>query len=234
MTQPGKRKNSDHELDLIGLRLSVGWNTVLLPFEQSKFISLLPSEGYVLTADFRQLAASGGASVEASGAIGRKGNTILFVDTGKLTLGIEAADARSMLDEFDRMEDLLRERLSFDSGASARFYELIAHILVWTDRSAIDTLRSLNLSGELVQPIADILGEGQISDVSLRLTPSDGTPLGPDWWDIHIEPSWRSPDRCFRCDVVYRRSNGQAVRKFAQDLERRVEEIFRFLEHRVG
>lgn len=234
MAETGSRKPTDYEIDLTSLRLSVGWKTVLMPFEQSKFVSSLPGEGYVLLEDVRQVPAAAGVSVEISGPLARKGTATVLIDTRRLTLGVECQDPRIAVDELTELEGLLERRLSFDSAEHARFYELVANIQAWTRRSPIGTFRSLQLADHLVTRLSGTIGAGPLRDVSLRLIPAEGTPLGVDWWDFQIEPSFRSPDRCFRFNTVYRRSVREPVMVMARNLEDLTMKTLQLLESSNG
>lgn len=223
-----------HEIEVLRLVLTVRWNTVLLPFEQPRFVSALPDEGYVLSEEVVRAGRPFGGAIEVSGRIARKGNTTLVMDPDKLTMGLESKSAESLVADFENLEELLRRQVFFDSARSAWFHEFVEQMLVWSDRSPIATFRSANIGGDLGGRLAGKAGFPNAANVSMRLAPAEGTPLDPYWWDIQIEPSFRSPERCLRFTVVYRSPQREEVMEFGRGIEKTALALIAELEGRNG
>lgn len=207
-----------HEILFSRLHLTVRWSTVLLPFEQVRLLPLLETDGYVMS---QQLIALGAAGVEVGGEIARKGASVLSMNLDKLSLALESSSPESLVAEFDLVEEMLWRGVGFSSSQHAQFYELIAQAIVNLDRSAIDLMRSLNLSSEVSDPLSEAFGVGSLRDVTLRLVSTEGTALGPDWREFQIEPSFRSQGG-LRVNVVYRSKERAPVVAFASSVEERV------------
>lgn len=229
MAQRRQPTKAEYDIDFARLHLSVRWDTVLMPFEQSKLLSLLPNEGYVLDESLRRLAPFG-AWQEASGPIARKGETTLIMNSDSLVLGIEARDENALVDEFNAIEEFLRQRLLFDSPRHALHYEFLAQMLAWTELNAIEVLRRLDLGNAVVSRISETLGIGPAHNLSLRITPADGVVHSANWWDFHIEPSFRSPQHCYRLAVVYRNAERQRVVDFAKGITDTIRNTLHLLE----
>jgi hypothetical protein len=224
--RPDQKK---YEVDFVQLHLSVRWNTFLLPFEQSKFISRLPDEGYVLDGRVRQTVL-GSPFQEASGTLARKGTTSLVMEMSTPTLGLNAENGQTLVEEFDLIEETLRKNLSFDSPQHASFYEVLASALVWTKQDALQVLRRLGSVQDITSRFAERTGMGPASNVAMRFVPAKGEMHSADWWDVHIEPSFRSPHQCYRVTVVYRHPERSEVIQVAENIVKVIEHSIESLE----
>lgn len=229
MTTRKEKGEEKYNIDLPYLQLSVQWNTILLPFEQSKFMSLLPDEGYIVD-EQANVPQTFGTYPEVSGLIARKGTASLTMETRKPTLGIKAEDGKSLVEEFDTIEEVLRNRLSFDSTAHASFYEVLVNALVWTNQDALAVLRVLGTAGSIASRFSEKMGIGPAVYGGLRLIPVTGEINSPDWWDIRIDPSSRSPHECYRVQIVYRNSERSKVTELTSGMEQFVHTLIELLE----
>ena len=228
MTTRDNVSQEKYDIDFLRLHLGVRWNTVLLPFEQRKFTSLLPDVGYVLDERVDQPLPFG-AYPEASGTIARKGTTSLTMDTSTPVLALEAKTGQSLAEEFDIIEEALKHELSFDSPEHASFYEIVAQALVWTKKDALAVFASLGTAESIASRFSEKIGIGPSANVTLRLVPASGEVHSPDWWEFHIEPSFRSP-QCYRVQIVYRDSERSKVIELAENLEQIINNFIALLE----
>lgn len=215
MTIRPKKDQDKYNIDLYRLHLSVRWNTFLLPFEQRKFISALSNAGYAPDEATMAL----GPSQESSGIIARKGRTALTMDTSKPTMGLEYPNGPSLVEEFDSLEQLLRNELYFDSTEHAYFYEVLANSQVWTKKDAISVLGKAGITQPVTIAFSEKTGMGPATNVSLRLVPVNAEVQSSDWWDVHIEPSFRSPHHCYHVHIVFRNPERDKVIELARDIE---------------
>lgn len=218
-----------YQIDFVQLHLSVRWNTFLLPFEQSKFISRLPDEGYALDERVRQTLL-GSPFQEASGTLARKGTTSLAMEMRTPTLGLDGENGQTLVQEFDLIEEMLRKNLSFDSPQHASFYEVLASALVWTKQDALQELRRLATVQAITSRFSEKTGIGPAANVALRFVPAKGEMHSADWWDVHIEPSFRSPHQCYRVTVVYRHPERSRVIQVAENIAKVIENSIESLE----
>ncbi len=222
-----------YEIDFLQLHLAVRWSALLFPFEQRKFISHLPDEGYTLVGQVsEQLRRPSpfGTFAEVSGEIARKGTTSLTMDTGTAVLALDAQNGRTLVEEFDLIEEMLRKNLSFDSPQRALFYEVITSALVWTKQDALQVLRRLALVQDITSRFSEKTGMGPAANVSFRFVPTLGEIDSADWWDVHIEPSHRSPHQCYRVTVVYRHPERSKVKQVAENIAKVIEDSIESLE----
>lgn len=218
-----------YEIDFVQLSLSVRWNTILLPFEQRKFTSILEDEGYILDERLTE-PSSFGSYPEFSGTIARKGITSLTMDTRRLILGLHAKTGQSLTEDLGFIEDILKSGVSFDSPQYASFYEVLANALVWTEQDALAVLRKAGASSPFASRFSETTRIGASSNVSLRLVPTDGETHSERWWEFQIELSPRSPHNCYRVQIVYRSPERSKVTDLTKDIERFIQTSIELLE----
>jgi len=188
------------KIDVLRLHLSVRWEGFLMPFEQHKALSLLPDQGYVV----EEAVTEAPPFTETGGVVARKGATSLSMDPTKPNLGLSNLDAQTLVEEFDIIEDGLRKELSFESSERAAFYEVLYSSAVWTDKNALEVLKKLHPEDPLAAKFAEFAGLGAAASASLRFVPITGRLHSADWWDFVIDPSFRSPEKCYRVSLVFR------------------------------
>ena len=153
----------------------------------------------------------------------RKGTTALTMNTDKQTMGFDGTTGLSLVEELDIIEKALKNSLSFDSPKHAVFYEVLSHALIWTERDALAILKkSSNVEG-IGQRFSEKMGLDSAVNVALRLIPINAEMHSDNWWDIHIEPSFRSPHQCYRVSIVYRNPDRSTV----TDITGRIEQMLR-------
>ena len=224
----GESQRGQQHIAYTRLHLAVRWSTILLPFEQARFLSLLPGEGYVVSPEVAE-GLRGFTAAAASGRVARKGKTALDMDVDKATLGIEASEPGSLISDFEEIEMLLESQLGFGSREHAHFYELLASGLITVNRPALDLMRSLELSASVTEPLSAAFGLGRLRDVSIKLVQEQGTALSPNWCEVQIDPSFRSDDQ-LRFNIVYRSGNRDEVLGFATRTEAALTAAARVLE----
>jgi hypothetical protein len=229
MTPRDVANQEKYEIDFFHLRLSVRWNTVLLPFEQYKFVALLPDEGYVLDERLNEPRPFG-TYPEFGGTIARKGTTTLIMDTRSLILGLEAKNGQSLAEDFDVLENALRSELSFDSPEHASFYEILSNALVWTKQDALAVLRKLGVNNLMASRFSEATDLGPAANATLRLVPTSGEVHSENWWEFQIEFSPRSPHNCYRVQIIYRSPERSKVMDLTKDIERFIRTSIELLE----
>ena len=215
---------SEHSVDLTRLSLLVRWRPILFPIEQSKFLSVLPENGYVLSEGILDQHPAIGSRSEVTGIVAKKGGIALAVDSGKPGLQLEGTDVVAVLDEFDKLEALLREIFRFESKESARFYEVDAQALVWSPLTPLDAVRNCGADWTLPKRIGEII-KHPVTAYSLKVSSPDRLPVEEDWYELYIEPSSRSPEAAYFTYLVFRKPDRIAVWEMAG----RVPEIFRLV-----
>ena len=213
-------------IDVLRLHLSVRWEGYLLPFEQLKALSLLPDQGYVIDEAVRESP----PFTETSGVLARKGATSLSTDTSKPTLGLNNLDAQTLVDEFTIIEDMLRDGLSFESSERAAFYEVLYTSLVWTEKNALEVMKGLRPKDPVAAKFSAFASVGDAASASLRLVPVTGQIHSSDWWDFTVDPSFRSPEQCYRVSLVLRHPERSRTMGVTKDIEQMVMSTIELLE----
>lgn len=187
---------TSRSVDILRLSALVRWRPVLFPLEQSKLLRLLPERGYVVSESVLNQRQPYGSRVEATGVVARKGSMALVLDTDRPGMGLEGLDIVETLNEFDEIEQLFLESLSFDSNGQARFYELDLQVLVESRGIALDQIRQLAEGNNFHERIEASLGH-PISRSGFRLCSPTGSPLDENWYEIHFDASLRSSNNYF-------------------------------------
>ena len=222
------------QIDILRLHLSVRWQGFLLPFEQRKFLSLLPEQGYVIDEGVTQSPAFGTFS-ETSGVLARKGVTSLTMEPSKPSMGLDNPEGHLLVEEFDSLEENLKHGLSFDSPERAAFYEVLFSALVWTDKNALDVLKRLRPADDpLAAKFSETVGLGPAAMASIRLVPVIGQIHSSDWWDLLIDPSFRSPEQCYRVSFVFRNPERIPTMEITKDLVQMIKTTIQQLEESRG
>lgn len=198
----------------------VRWSAVIFPFEQSSLIRILPEQGYVLPRPVTEPPPIGGR-LEMTGHIATKGAIRLIVDAARAGIQLGGTDAIDTVSEFERLEEILRDQLGFDSRAHAQFYEVDAQVMVNSHQSPINTLRRRVDLGKLAENVGVLLGH-PVAPFGVRFVTTDSLPTSEDWQELLIEPSLRSPEHSYYGILVFRRKKWEPVK----DVALRINEIF--------
>ncbi|MBI4199433.1 MAG: hypothetical protein HY535_03035 [Chloroflexi bacterium] len=202
-----------HIVDVQLFRLAVSWNVVLFPFDQWKLVQLLPQNGYIPPPELSGRVPFG-ARLESTGVVGTKGSTSLVVDTGRRQIALEGSSPEDVLQEFDQIEDLLARELYFDSKKYHDHYEVDVQALVWTQRNPLDIVAQFWQTSEHVRRLNTAITQ-ECTIFGIRLASSGKNPTSNDWFDVHVEPSIRSPDSCYLSRLVFRQPDRESVMQTA-------------------
>ena len=197
------------------VRLSVRYLSVLFPFNQSIFLSVLPRIGFV-TPQSVPLPPSR-TRLAVTGQIATKGDVRLSIQDEKFVLGVSAPDVETAVRELGSVEDLLKQEVGFDSEGQSQFYEVLADMVVAADYNPIEVLPSCFTGVKLFGDLSQILGQA-VSNFTLRLVPRPGSPTERNWFDITIEPDLTNPTHWYSVNTVYRQQERQKVLTFTLKL----------------
>lgn len=222
----GEPESTRLRVDVLRLHLSVRWDGFLFPFEQRKVLNMLPDQGYVVDEGVTQSPPFS----EVSGVIARKGATSLSMDPSKPALGLENLDAQTLVADFDSIEDALRDGLSFESSERAAFYEVLYSSLVWTDKNALEVLKNLRPEDNMATKFTEFAGFGDAASASLRLVSLSGQIHSADWWDLAVDPSFRSPEQCYRVSLVFRNPKRSRTIGVTKDIAQMVRSTIEIME----
>lgn len=199
------------------LRLTLGFNTVLFPFDSVQFLRALSRSGYVLSVELSPL--SPGRSLGISGTVGTKGSISARVDMSRGLVGVEGPDERDLIEEFRGIENILQSDLELDVPALTHFCEFLANGVVGgTAKNPLNIIARAVDASALLEQISKIVGR-PTSIFGLRLSAEGLMPNAPDWFDIRINPYVLAPDRYYYVNVVYRQSERRPVVQFARGFD---------------
>ncbi len=128
--------------------------------------------------------------------------------------------------------NLVLETLESDFGAdlksSIKHLEFAAVLRVLTSKNPVKVI-SAYLSNRKQQFFSRLLGEPAIL-TSVRVVPRDRLPDESEWYDLTIEPLWKSPENRYYVHVVYRSRNVEKVLSFVDGVKDLVVQIIEHLE----
>lgn len=199
--------------------LSVGYTSILFPFDAGEFITALPEQGFVLSEALSP--APIGARLDISGPIGRKGDATLRLNTERNFIAVDGPDPSTVVSEFDSLESFLGDRMQFDSQAMSNYYELLADLTVTAERSPLKSIAERFSDLSILEEMSKILSS-PTTVFGIRLVPRDGEPTGVEWYDIRLEPRVQQAHNYYLASVVYRSGDRTKVTKFAVELEQKV------------
>jgi len=210
------KEPSGKQIQYQKLHLSVRYNTVLFPFDVTRFVQVLPESGYVVR-DELVGPVPFGARVRVTGSVAHKGEIVLAINMDRNSVGIDAIDVDTLVSEMDALEDLLLDRLGFDSQKSAFFYELLAEAEVSTDRSPAEVLGSKFIQQGIFRSLSTAIGE-PTTNFGFRLVPTNANPNQPEWHDIRIQPDVARATTHYYLATVFRSAERSKVMDFASRL----------------
>lgn len=223
-----RKESPAYQIRYHKLYMSVRYNTVLFPFGIKELAEILPETGYIVREELVSPLPFG-ASVNVSGSIAHKGDIRLSVNMDRMYIGIDALDLDTLINEMNAIEDLLFDRIGFDSHRSALFYELLAQATIRSPRSPVDVLGSKFRDQPLFGRLSATIGLSS-TNFGLRLVPIDASPNQPDWHDIRIEPSVGMAMTHYDISVVFRRTQRSEAMDFATKLPRILDNVLADLE----
>lgn len=215
------RSSPSTKIDFVRLSLGVRWDAVLFPFEQWKFLDILPEHGYSLDDPESNLRSPFGMQASISGQVAKKGGDIkLSLNSQKPQLVIEGPNPAVLAEEFQQIESVLSAELKFDSESQSSEHECDASLLVSTDQSPLKSLSEFWSGYPRLESIGSLIGlEDACTNSSLRLVSLGRSPLDRDWFELRVDPSVQSPDRNYFCVAVYRNPDREKVFHFLDRLQ---------------
>ena len=197
-------------IDLLRCALLVRWRQIHEPFEQWKFLRILPEQGYVIPRDVTDAPMSFGSRSEVTGRVGTKGSISLLLDSSRPGIQLEGLDVSTLIEEFDAIETLLLDQFDFDSKANCRFYEVDAQALIWSQNSPIDILRRRTSGLPAFDDVASVVNL-PLAGFGLKLSSPKDLPGDEEWAELQIEPSIRSPRSAYFSVLILRQNAKEAV-----------------------
>lgn len=209
------------------LALSVRYDTVLFPLESTRLLSAVAERGFITPESAEQPPL--GARLGLRGTIARKGGVSLSVNGDKQTVGVNAKDIETLLDEFESIENAIGDEFELSAGDLVMFYELLVSVVVKTDKHPVEELGRLSAQMPILGEFSEIIGN-EVAPFGIRIAPKDQEPNQSDWFDIRIEPSIQAPSGRYVVEVVYRHSSRNSVLEFIRSLESTIESLIGAIE----
>lgn len=170
-----------------------------------------------------------GTSLDWSGVIAKKGNTLVDIDSVSQVIGVDSIDSLECATVFSEILDIIRAWLEPDLNNKIIFYEFLANNSIKTSKNPLESIRSHKFQNDVEQSITEIIGE-DYSAFSIHLSAPLNKIDDPSWYDMKIQPLTRRPDREFDVMSVYRKIDFDKVVTFAKSYDENLVKIFNKLE----
>lgn len=210
------------------LALIARLNTVLFPFDPMVFGRMLREKGFIVN-DQLPRAAPPGARFELQGAIARKGDLAVTLDTSNMQVGVVATDVDSLLGEMSDVEGIVRKEFDLDLHSEADYYEIGTNGSVRANRSPLLSLHNHFSQTPLIKSVSAIL-EQEVSPFGLRFALANTPPNQRKWTEIKFEPELLNPNKSYSFIAVMRDPSREAVITFSRKLKETLTAILNALE----
>ena len=205
--------------------LKVRFNTILFPVSFVEMANALEKKGYEISPDLPFPRPAG--RLVGTGAIARKGKTVVGIDSSAQTIFIQDVSIKSAIESFDEVLTSLQEECGVDLNELATFYSLNAtYIMPFIEEKAyISFAKHLQLP--ILEKVSSIFQE-EVWPYELRFAGAGLKANSKNWFDVSIRPNYERDDS-FVVNVVYRNAERDKTRAFINHFEERIGKIFQLL-----
>lgn len=201
--------------------LSVRTNSVIFPLDATQLLKDLTSEGFI-PPDLPE-------NVRVTPIEVRKGETRIRFDAEKMVLGVTSPNPKDAVSQFSWLESRVKSEFSFDTVATAHYYELVANLLVRATRNPLETWskRVHGLAG--LAPFSELFGL-DLAPFGLRLFGAGQVPNSTEWFEVRMEPQIPNTTTQHFIQIIYRSARREMVVDFTNRLDDRVSRLLGTLE----
>lgn len=172
-----------------------------------------------------------GARLEVGGKIASRDDLKFRMHPERGVVGVDGKKIDDVLDEFQEVAHLFKEKLDVDLDDRARFYEFTCELFVVSSKETKKTLAELFSGFEHMKRFREIIGHDTVN-YGIRLVPARTDPDSAHWFDYKIEPMVTNPNRTYYVYVVYRdkKDKKNAVMEAAKRLEETTKSLVKAME----
>lgn len=210
---------------VVTLNYGICFNTYLFPLKISEIASGLEKKGYEISPELPSPIPP--VAIGGSGAIARKGKTIIHVDTRGQVLTIADVSVKSALDCFDEITNMLKEDCKINLDSLIGVYEFTAQCEVSTEKQAYETIAK-NVEVPILNQIEGIL-QKQLWPLELRFGGADMKFNSPNWIEFSVEPNFIRNDSYF-ININYRNGEKDKTRSFIESFEEKIDKIIELID----
>ena len=216
------------ELKLQKFRLSLVLNSVFFPLTSPDVFDALKAREFEVGRV--PVPFPSGVRVYFSGAIARKRDVWIDIDSNRNIVGTEGVSVEDTIQTFSEVIDMLREDFFVDLNKELSYVELIAHLIVFSAKNPLQTLQSYAESKK--QKEFDKIFGDLTSDYRVSIVPRAVLPSSRKWFEINVSPRLTMPTKAYWLEVVYRDETDDSVVSFARNLNPTIVNLITVIERR--
>jgi len=202
------------------VRVAIRCNYLIFPVEGWDLLATLAKAGYAILGPLPSRPPRG-VRIGYAGGLARKAENIIDGNDERGFLGVSGPSFASAMRGLEELLQLIKTNMGIDLTEKSRFYEIIGHLDIETDKSPLERLGRAMGNEEISKTFNSIFGYSP-SYFSLRLVPQGKVPNQEEWFDITIEPDLIKAMSRYNVSVVFRSADKSKVQAFGQDLEARI------------
>ena len=202
------------------VRASIRCNYIFFPVEGWDLLTTLAKAGYTLLVPSLSKPPRG-VKIGFTGGLARKAENTIDGNDGRGFLGVSGPSFASAMHGLEELLNLIKTNIGIDLTEQARFYEVIGHFDIETDKNPLERL-GRTIANDEVSKAFNLLFGYSPSLFSLRLVPQGKVPNQEEWFDITIEPDLIRTMSRYNVTVVFRSADKSKADAFGHDLEAKI------------
>ena len=229
-----KESTEDIVVKFSRFTFSVRLKSIFFPVELADLLPLLEETGYSVRREILDTVpqAPPGARLLAGGTIAERRDVgqLFRMEPDRGVIAIAGKDIASVIEDFDRIEKLMGDRLYVIIEQEARFYELTSEGSANTEEDPTAVIARLQEGNDFFNKASQVLGFSS-TNFGVRIVEQNRLVTDNEWCDIRIEPLVMKPDRSYHISVVYRHPDRAKAVKMAHSLVDTIRQIISLMEH---
>lgn len=218
-------KNNTHEYRPIRIRLSLKTDYIFYPIDSDDFSKAIGRFGYEKKSLPQTI---GPLRLEIPGHLAEKEGNNVVLDTNRQILGVDGDNPEKIIEVFEELEDIIKNKLMIDYSDSIKFYETIIDYHIFSPNNPREVIENIYEDTQLASIFSSIVGK-EVFPFTLRYA-SRGTPDSTQWMDIRIEPFVRRATKIYAFNLIFRSENGDEVKKTLMSIKEIMEKTVTKLE----
>jgi hypothetical protein len=154
-----------------------------------------------------------------------KDETEIRFNNDAQALNTVGGDPEKVKEIFEDVHSIVLDKLGYEPDVSVLFYEIVATIIVKTDKKPVDVL-----TGTSNIDLTKIGRELDGSIQGIRISSKGAQPSDFKWFNLVIEPNPTSPSSRYIIRMVYRDPSVDELKSFHQVFEKRIMELIASIE----
>jgi len=228
-----KKFGGNIQINVERFHFSVRLESIFFPIELADLVPILEETGFSVRQELVEKIPELpiGGRIVAGGVIAEKRaiKQIFRMDPDRGVLTIVGQDINDVIEDFSKVEELVKDKLNVALEKEARFYEFIAEASASTGSDPTKVIAKLYQDSKLLPEISKIVGYSA-TNFGVRIVEQNRYVNDAKWFDFRIEPHVPKPNTNYHINVVYRHPERANVVQAAISLLETVEKLISAME----